>query len=51
MPAQAGRTVPGDGGASANAGRSAAALPVAHPAHPLRCHLEDGPAISPARWG
>ena len=22
--------------------------PAGHPAHPLRCHLEDGPAISPA---
>jgi len=24
------------------------ARPVGHPAHPARCHLEDGPAISPA---
>ncbi len=27
---------------------SPARLPAAHPAHPRRCHLDDGPAISPA---
>jgi Domain of unknown function (DUF222)/HNH endonuclease len=24
------------------------AVPVSHPAHPARCHVEDGPALSPA---
>jgi hypothetical protein len=29
-------------------GRVSAETPAGHPAHPSRCHIEDGPAISPA---
>jgi hypothetical protein len=25
---------------------AAAALPISHPAHPMRCHIQDGPAVS-----
>ena len=34
---------PGAGHPGGHAGR-----PAGHPAHPLRCHIEDGPALSPA---
>jgi hypothetical protein len=33
---------------SADPGVPAETPPVSHPAHPARCHVEDGPALSPA---
>jgi hypothetical protein len=35
-------------GAEPETGPGPDARPAGHPAHPARCHLEDGPAISPA---
>ncbi|HEY0933368.1 MAG TPA: HNH endonuclease signature motif containing protein, partial [Trebonia sp.] len=41
-------TGPGPGPVSGSAGVSAETPPFWHPAHPDRCHLDDGPALSPA---